>query len=358
MIVVVCPSCQARFRLAETLFQGAKGLRLRCRKCGDGIAVLNPATASAEPEPAASPSAEPIPAASPPAEVERPESLSTEPEPGAAAPKEYLQPAQADLVGIPFGTPADPREEYAQIPGDSFDDLTFPPQVESSPPTPGQAGSAAQEASVPLPPEEPAPLPPWEEPIRKILLPELPRPGNIPPGAPRGKFAAAAVSVLALLIAGGVGYFALTDAGRETFGQLVKDVQSKWRGQDPAPAYDIRNLTGYYEMNETAGKLFIIKGTVTNTGSAASGGIRIQAFLFNDKSQALGENSVFAGNDIPDDSLRRQERGRIEAAMRNRLGEGNSNKDIPPGKSLPFTVVFFPSQDNISSYRVVALDAR
>jgi hypothetical protein len=168
-----------------------------------------------------------------------------------------------------------------------------------------------------------------------------------------------AVAFLALLVAGGAGYFGLTDSGKETFESLLNDVQSKFLGGvDSAPAYDIRKATGYYETNESAGKLFVIKGTVTNTGRTASGGIRIQALLFNDKSQALEEKTVYAGNMIPDEALRLQDRARIEAAMRNRFGDGKTNRDIPPGNSLPFMVVFFASRYNIASYQVIALDAQ
>src|SRR3990172_10568020 len=49
-MIVECPSCHARFRLAESLFQGSKGIRIRCRKCGEGIAVLNPESAASLPE--------------------------------------------------------------------------------------------------------------------------------------------------------------------------------------------------------------------------------------------------------------------------------------------------------------------
>ena len=38
-----CPICHARFHMDHGLFKGAKGIRLRCRKCGNSLDVLNPA---------------------------------------------------------------------------------------------------------------------------------------------------------------------------------------------------------------------------------------------------------------------------------------------------------------------------
>lgn len=38
-----CPVCHARYHMDLALFKGAKGIRLRCRKCGNSLDVLNPA---------------------------------------------------------------------------------------------------------------------------------------------------------------------------------------------------------------------------------------------------------------------------------------------------------------------------
>ncbi len=37
-----CPICHARYHMNPALFDGAKGIRLRCRKCGNTLDVLNP----------------------------------------------------------------------------------------------------------------------------------------------------------------------------------------------------------------------------------------------------------------------------------------------------------------------------
>jgi len=38
-----CHVCNARYHMDPSLFKGAKGIRLRCRKCGNSLDVLNPA---------------------------------------------------------------------------------------------------------------------------------------------------------------------------------------------------------------------------------------------------------------------------------------------------------------------------
>ena len=46
-MIVVCPSCAARFQYDESRFQGAASKRFRCPKCGHIFEVANPALAPA-----------------------------------------------------------------------------------------------------------------------------------------------------------------------------------------------------------------------------------------------------------------------------------------------------------------------
>lgn len=39
---VSCNICQKEYRLNEALFQGARGMEIRCRNCGNSIFLLNP----------------------------------------------------------------------------------------------------------------------------------------------------------------------------------------------------------------------------------------------------------------------------------------------------------------------------
>jgi hypothetical protein len=48
----------------------------------------------------------------------------------------------------------------------------------------------------------------------------------------------------------------------------------------------------------------------------------------------------------------------IAGAMSNRFGQGNVNKEIPPGKVLPFMVVFFDPPGEAESVMVKAIDVR
>ena len=56
-MIVVCPSCAARFQYPDARFQGALTKRFRCPKCSSVFEVLNPAVPSNDPEEAFGPPA-------------------------------------------------------------------------------------------------------------------------------------------------------------------------------------------------------------------------------------------------------------------------------------------------------------
>ena len=59
-MIVVCPSCSARFQYADERFQGAKAKRFQCPKCAVVFEVRNPASPEPTPRKAA-PAREPKP---------------------------------------------------------------------------------------------------------------------------------------------------------------------------------------------------------------------------------------------------------------------------------------------------------
>ena len=44
-----CPTCHARYYVDPALFKGAKGMRVRCRRCGNSLYVLIPDNSGIEP---------------------------------------------------------------------------------------------------------------------------------------------------------------------------------------------------------------------------------------------------------------------------------------------------------------------
>ena len=168
------------------------------------------------------------------------------------------------------------------------------------------------------------------------------------------------ISVLwILLLAAGVLYFGTTKSGHDMLGELFAGWGSARTGSAPEmPVYDIRDVKWHVDKDATAGNLFVVKGAVANVGNVPSAGIRIQATLLGKDNEALAEKAAFAGNLIDETTTRQTERGVIEGMMSNRFGAGNVNREIPPGKALPFVVIFFDPPGEIAAVMVKAIDAR
>jgi hypothetical protein len=161
-----------------------------------------------------------------------------------------------------------------------------------------------------------------------------------------------------LLLAGGTYYFGTTNSGHDMLGTLFAGWGSGRTGSVAESPYDIRNVKWSIEKETASGTLFVIKGAVANVGNVPSAGIRIQATLLGKDNEALAERAAFAGNLIDETTTRQADRGAIEGRMSNRFGEGNVNREIPPGKALPFMVLFFDPPGEIAAVMVKAIDAR
>jgi hypothetical protein len=180
---------------------------------------------------------------------------------------------------------------------------------------------------------------------------------RVPPPRPlyqRPLFIAAAIFVL-LLSVSAFYYVEYVDgnSGRKLSGPVFP-VPAQSASEHPV--FDVQNLKGHHNEQATGERLYVIKGTVTNVGKTASSGIRIRATLLGKDNQAIMQNESFAGNLIDESLMPHMNRVRIEGFLGMRYGEGNANRDIPVGMSLPFMVVFFDPPEGIQSFTVKAMD--
>jgi hypothetical protein len=160
-----------------------------------------------------------------------------------------------------------------------------------------------------------------------------------------------------LLLAGGVLYFGTTGAGQELLGDWIPSRRAAPRIIATAiPAYEVRDMSTVHQK-AVAGNLVVIGGTVVNVGKRTSRGIQVRAALIGEDNQVLMENSSLAGNLIDTPTLLRMNRDPIDVNLKmEHRGEGEDHK-LPPGKSLPFMVVFFDPPGKIGSFTVRAVDA-
>lgn len=269
--------------------------------------------------------------------------------------KEKEEEAQVDLdiSGSLRPEPAIPIAP-AEVPEPALRASSPAPDVEEPSPFPQQDYEAQlQEAALPEVDSVPPPPPP-ETSIAKETLP--PKPQERREAASRFlRPSLIALLLVFLALSGGGAYLGFTKGGQDILRGLFPGMESLWlRGGKSVPQLDVRNPIGYFERDANAGDLFIIKGQVVNAGRARKSAIRIRAGLLDDREQTIGETSCYAGNVLSAETLRTATREKIEETLSNRFGEQLVNMEIPPGKSVPFMVVFFDAPDGISAYRLEA----
>ena len=116
-------------------------------------------------------------------------------------------------------------------------------------------------------------------------------------------------------------------------------------------------MIGYYESGSASPRILVIKGQVANLSRGEKSGIRVQATLLDNADAVLAQQSVYAGNTLSGEAIRKGNRDALTKTLGNRFGEGLSNLNVAPGKAIPFIVLFFDAPENMDGYRLEAKDA-
>ncbi len=309
-IMVKCESCKTEFRLNEALLKGAKGASIRCPKCRERFIVEN-----SQPPPVAPPI---VPMVPPPVP------LRIAP-PAASTPSPPEEPPTA---------PPDAVSDPSDIPGRNalrLEDLFIPPSAEDRDRTPGGRDYRPTATRPPGPGGKSSPRRPL---YRRPL------------------FLSAMISIP--LLAGGTFYFVDGNSSPKSSESVLP---ARARSTPENSVLDVGNLKGHLNRKPSGETFYVVRGNVTNIGKVLSGGIRVEATLLGNDNQAIANNGAFAGNVIDDSLIPHMSRVRIEGFLGMRHGQGDVNRDIPAGETLPFMVVFFDPPEGVESFRVKAVVA-
>lgn len=106
-----------------------------------------------------------------------------------------------------------------------------------------------------------------------------------------------------------------------------------------------------------AGRLFVIKGIVTNGYAKDRRFILIKGTILDEKGNVVRKKLAYAGNSFTKQELNKMSLAELEKAMKNRPGKDGKNTDIPPDGSIPFTIVFENLPKNLSEFTVEAVSS-
>ena len=139
---------------------------------------------------------------------------------------------------------------------------------------------------------------------------------------------------------------------------LFKKPLSKEQAFDPGNRrLSFKDLNGTFVDSEKAGKLFVVKGLVSNDYPDRRSFIRIRSNILDSKGTEVKNKIVFAGNPISDKKIQSLTPEEIDNRLRDKLGKDKMNINIQPNSSIPFMIVFSDLPEDMSEFTIEAISS-
>jgi predicted Zn finger-like uncharacterized protein len=116
-------------------------------------------------------------------------------------------------------------------------------------------------------------------------------------------------------------------------------------------------ISGEFVSNNSAGRLFVIKGQLRNDYPEARNFIRVKGILYLKDGKVAQDRIVYCGNVLSDTDLQVLDKETINKKLGNRFGDNKSNFRVPTGKVLPFMVVFSDIPHEVGEFSVEVVDS-
>ena len=116
-------------------------------------------------------------------------------------------------------------------------------------------------------------------------------------------------------------------------------------------ASSLEGIKGSFTQSNSEGRLFVIKGLVTNKLPVARKSIPIMATLKNQHGIVLRKKTVYAGITFADDKIKERSLSGIDKVLSSEPQE----REISPGQAVPFIVLFGSLPSDMSEYTVDAV---
>jgi predicted Zn finger-like uncharacterized protein len=191
--------------------------------------------------------------------------------------------------------------------------------------------------------------------------PPMEQPLTFPPTARRRKSPLQGliffIGLLLLAITGGAVYF-YWQGGVPELTSLVDRLTGQTAPPQASGQIRLEGLTSFYVTNQEVGQMLVIQGKAVNDYPQPRSSLAVKGVLYNKEGKALLQQTVFCGNPLEQEALRKLPYARIEESMNNPFGESLSNLNIAPGKAISFTIVFRNLPADIAEFTVEAADSK
>lgn len=120
---------------------------------------------------------------------------------------------------------------------------------------------------------------------------------------------------------------------------------------------DPADLKGSFVDSEKAGKLFVVKGSITNNYPDKRSFIRVRSNILDSKGKVVKSKIAYAGNPISDKELLSLSMVEIDNRLMNKFGKDKINTNILPNSSIPFMIIFSDLPEDISEFTVESISS-
>ena len=117
------------------------------------------------------------------------------------------------------------------------------------------------------------------------------------------------------------------------------------------------SVSGGFSDAENGGRLFVIRGMVTNKYPKPRSFILIKGSILDDQGKVVKTRTSYAGNSFTEEELKTLPFSDISEAMENRDGMARKNFNVPPGAAIPFMIVFDNLEGSLSEFTVEAVSS-
>lgn len=385
-MIISCPECSTRFRVDDDKIP-AQGAKIRCARCKHifAVAAATPEISQAASEPAQETFSQPDPPSSPTPPASSDDfgfdDFDAPTHNGAhddfdPAVFDEKPPAEEDndfsfgdeYGNVSFETPglenqADAEDSFDDVKPFSFGDHETPrasdPDEFSFSPEPAASYSHSGD----------------QDKAKINGLNDFPMPpaGNETP-YPTGTDAQKSVStttssrsflsilllfvlLLVLAAAAGAGYMIWQGKTAE-LEQMIKKLTGQGAMQEQPGVIRPTSLQGSFMTNQQEGEIFVIRGTAVNEYREARAAIQVKGIIFDKDGKSLMQKTIFCGNPISDDDLRKLPYSKMEEMMGNQFGASLANLNVTTGQSIPFTIVFRNLPKSLSEFVIEVVDSK
>jgi predicted Zn finger-like uncharacterized protein len=113
-----------------------------------------------------------------------------------------------------------------------------------------------------------------------------------------------------------------------------------------------KTVTGSFLKSKKAGRLFVIRGIVTNNYPKSRRFVLIKGTVLDEKGAVVRKKVAYAGNALNEEKLNQLSLEELNSAMKSR-----KSSEVAPGESIPFTIVFDGLPENLSEFTVEAVSS-